>query len=84
MVRNLVCMQSSSSSELSFSWELPTLLGNEVVSYQVMVNRLEHSPGTGEVVQSGVYNEFVDILGAHVTDLGNKINVHHHRRLYAS
>ena len=53
-VGNLLCAMSSSVSELSFSWDLPTLLGSEVVSYQVIVNRLEHRPGTREVIQSGV------------------------------
>ena len=66
---------SSSPSELSFSWDLPLLLGNEVVSYQVIVNRLEHRPGTRDVIQSGVYDELVDIREATIIGLGNDIVV---------
>ena len=40
--------------ELSFSWELPTVLGNEVVGYRVEVKELRHRAGTREVVQFGV------------------------------
>ena len=69
-VRNLVCASSTSPSELSFSWDLPTLLGAEVVSYQVIVNRLEHRPGTREVIQSGVHIEFVKDRRASVPGLG--------------
>ena len=74
-VQNIVCAVSSSPSELSFSWDLPTMLGNEVVSYQVMVNRLEHRPGTREVIQSGVYEKFVDIREASVIGLGINIKI---------
>ena len=69
VVQNLVCTRSSSPSELSFSWNLPTLLGNEVVSYQVMVNQLQHRPGTRDVIQSSVYEEFVEMKDASVTGL---------------
>jgi hypothetical protein len=61
---------SSSSSELSFSWALPTLLGSEVVSYQVIVSRLEHRPGTREVIQSAVDKQFVEQLDAQIIGLG--------------
>ena len=69
-VGNLVCVSSTSPSELSFSWDQPTQLGAEVVSYQVIVNRLEHRPGSREVVQSGVYNQFVKERHASVPGLG--------------
>ena len=79
-VQNIVCAVSSSPSELSFSWNLPTMLGDEVVSYQVMVNRLEHRPGTREVIQSGVYEKFVDnIREASVIGLGMDIAVFKNR-----
>ena len=75
-VGNLVCaVSSSSASELSFSWDLPTLLGSEVVSYQVIVNRLEHRPGTREVIQSAVDEQFVDRREASVIGLGKDIVV---------
>ena len=66
----MVCAVSSSPSELSFSWDVPTRLGSEVVSYQVIVNRLEHRPGTREVIQSAVDEQFVESLDARVTGLG--------------
>ena len=72
-VGGLVCAESSSASELSLSWDLPTLLGSEVVSYQVIVNRLEHRPGTREVIQSAVDEQFVDRRGASVIGLGKDI-----------
>ena len=69
-VQNIVCAVSSSPSELSFSWNLPTMLGDEVVSYQVMVNRLEHRPGTRDVIQSDVVNKFVEEPHTSATGLG--------------
>ena len=66
----MICSVNSSPSELSISWDLPTLLGSEVVSYQVIVNRLEHRPGTREVIQSGVYEESVDRREVTVIGLG--------------
>ena len=49
-----MCATSPNSSILTFSWELPTVLGNEVVDYRVEVNELSHSSGTRKVVQSEV------------------------------
>ena len=69
----MVCSVNSSPSELSISWDLPTLLGSEVVSYHIIVNRLEHGPGTREVIQSGVYDVFVDGREASVIGLGRVI-----------
>ena len=75
MIQNLVCAERSSPSELSFSWEQPTVLGNEVVGYQVTVNRLEHRTGTREVVQSSVYDDLVETKGTSVSGLGKDIVV---------
>ena len=58
VVQNLKCAQSSSPTELLLSWEPPTVMGNAMVSYQVNVNKLEHRPGTKEVVQFGIYQRF--------------------------
>ena len=80
-IRNLVCAVSSSASELSFSWDLPTLLGSEVVSYQVIVNRLGHRPGTREVIQSAVDEQFVKSLDARVTGLGTNTAHNYYRRV---
>ena len=78
----MVCAVSSLASELSFSWDLPTLLGSEVVSYQVIVNRLEHRPGTREVIQSAVDEQFIQVLDAHVTRLGMNEYNNYRRVLY--
>ena len=75
----MVCAVSSSASELSFSWDPPTLLGSEVVSYQVIANRLEHRPGTREIIQSAVDEKFVKSLDARVTGLG--MNEYNYRRV---
>ena len=69
----MVCAVSSLPSELSFSWDLPTWLGSEVISYQVIVNRLEHRPGTREVIQSAVNEQFVYRREASVIGLGKDI-----------
>ena len=69
----MVCAVSSSAIELSFSWDPPTLLGNEVVSYEVIVNRLEHRPGTREVIQAAVDEQFVYRREASVVGLGKDI-----------
>lgn len=51
-VTNLMCNKSSpsSTSGLSISWELPTVLGDEVIGYQVEVKELQHEDGTKDVV----------------------------------
>lgn len=51
MVENLVCGRSLSASELTFTWELPNMLQNGVLEYQVEVNELHHRTGTRDVVQ---------------------------------
>ena len=48
------------------------MLENKVVGYQVIVNRLEHSPGTRDVVQSGVYSRVTETKDASVSGLGNE------------
>ena len=55
-VSNLMCDKSSSSSdsELNFSWELPAVLGDEVIGYQVEVKKLQHRDGTKDVVSIDV------------------------------
>ena len=54
MVQNLVCPKTYSSTVLTFSWELPTALGNEVFGYRVDDKGLQHRNGTREVVQFDV------------------------------
>ena len=82
MVQNLVCSGSSSSTELNFSWELPTELGNEAIGYQVTVNRLEHRTGSREVVQSGIYRDFIEANDASIGGLGNDIIIVNTARLH--
>jgi hypothetical protein len=47
-----MCNKSSpsSTSGLSISWEQPTVLGDEVIGYQVEVKELQHEDGTNDVV----------------------------------
>ena len=66
VVQNLFC---SSASELSFFWDLPTLLGSEVISYIVIVNRLEHRPGTRDVTQLAVYDHLIEMNSVSVNGL---------------
>ena len=66
---------SSLPSELFFSWDPPTPLGSEVVSYQVIVNRLEHRPGTREIIQSAIDEQFVDRREVSITGLCKDIIV---------
>ena len=54
VVQDMICARSSSPTELTFSWELPAMLGNEVVGYQVEIKGLRHREGTREVVQFNV------------------------------
>ena len=54
---------------------MPTRLGSEVVSYQVIVNRLEHRPGTREVIQSAMDEQFIDRREASITGLCKDIIV---------
>ena len=53
-VQDLTCAKSSIPSELTFFWEMPTLLGEEVINYQVEVKELRHRDGTRDVIQVGV------------------------------
>ena len=46
-------MKGAKRSELTFSWELPALLGDEVVDYHVEVKGLHHRGGR-EVIQIAV------------------------------
>ena len=55
VVQNLKCAGSSSETELSLSWEPPTMTSNDVVSYLVEMNRLEHRSGIRKVTQSNVH-----------------------------
>ena len=57
---------------LSFSWDLPTLLGSEVISYQVIVSRLaiEHRSGTKGVIHSTVYDCETEMKQVSVSGLG--------------
>ena len=40
----------SSTSGLNIFWELPTVLGDEVIGYQVEIKELQHKDGTKDVV----------------------------------
>ena len=82
VVQNLVCVKSSSPTELTFSWELPTVLGNEVVEYRVEVKGLQHRAGTRDVEQFDVAGFNTEIREATVSQgLGNK-QMQLNRRMY--
>ena len=54
MIENLACGRSSSASELSFTWESPNTLQDNVLEYQVEVKGLRHRTGTRDVVQFSI------------------------------
>ena len=54
MVENIACGRSLSASELTFTWESPGSLQDNVLEYQVEVKGLHHSAGTRDVVQFSV------------------------------
>lgn len=58
IVQNLKCAGSSSQTELLLSWEPPIMISNNMVSYLVEVNRLEHRLGTRKTIQLNVYKHF--------------------------
>ena len=45
-----MCNKSSLPSQLNFSWDVPSILGEGVIGYQIAVKELRHSPGTMNVV----------------------------------
>ena len=47
---------SSSPNHLLFSWELPSLLGNEVIDYRVEVKKLQSIEGTRNLMQLDIAN----------------------------
>ena len=53
-VENLACTKRATPSELTFYWELPILLGGEVIDYLVEVKELRHRDGTRDVIQVDV------------------------------
>lgn len=48
-MRNLICNESRSASELSFSWNSPAQLEEEVTGYRVEVKELQEDPDTKDV-----------------------------------
>ena len=67
VVQDLICAKSFSPTVLSFSWELPTVLGNEVVGYRVDVKGLRQRSGTNEVVQFDVAGFNTDLNAATIS-----------------
>lgn len=53
-----MCNKSASSSELSFSWDKPPQLEQDVTSYQVEVKELKHKNTAKEIV-------LVDVADVH-------------------
>ena len=48
------------------------MLGNEVVGYQVTVNRLEHRAGTREITQFSLYGGLTEMREVSVNGLVGK------------
>ena len=72
MVQDLKCSSSSISSELSFSWKLPAVHGNEVIDLLVQVKGLRHRDGSREVVQFDVDSFYTEMNEATINQrLGN-------------
>ena len=69
VVQDLICVKSSSPTKLSFSWELPTVLRNEVVGYRVEVKGLRHRSRTREVVQFDVDGFNTDLKAATISQV---------------
>ena len=67
VVQDLICAKSFSPTVLSFSWELPTVLGNEVIRYRVDVKGLRHRSGTEDVVQFEVAGFNADLNAATIS-----------------
>ena len=58
---------SPSPNDLSFSWDLPTLLGGEVIDYRVEVNKLRFRQGTRDVVELVIADYKTNNMTASIT-----------------
>ena len=73
--QNLVCAESSSPTDLTFSWDSPTSRRNEIVGYRVDVKGLAHMDGTREVIQFNVTTLITPMMQATLTQgLGKNID----------
>ena len=74
VVENLLCTGGSSVSEFNLTWNMPTVLGHEVIGYRVEVKGLHHRDGTREVVQFNVSGFITDANEATIdNDLCNVV-----------
>lgn len=66
-VRNLECTESSSPSELSFSWDMPSVLGEGVNGYQIELKELQQlNSDTKDVMLVGIASFYTKMNWAHV------------------
>ena len=67
VVKNLNCAMSSSPNHLLFSWELPTLLGNEVIDYGVEVKKLQTIEDTQNLMELEIASFKTNKMIANIT-----------------
>ncbi len=58
---------SSSPNHLLFSWELPGLLGNDVIDYRVEVMKLQSIEGTQNLIELEVASFKTNKMIANIT-----------------
>lgn len=67
VIENLNCAMSSSPNHLLFSWELPGLLGNDVIDYRVEVMKLQSIEGTRNLMELEITNFKTNEMIANIT-----------------
>ena len=69
--QDLHCVSSSSPSELTVSWNPPSVLRGDKISYVIDVNALRHKSGTRDVIQLDITNRTTDMQSELIQNLGN-------------
>ena len=69
--QGLSCASPSSPSELTLSWNPPSVLQGDSISYVVYVNALSHKSGTRDVIQSDITNRTTNMQSENIQNLGN-------------
>ena len=69
--QGLSCTSPSSPSELTLSWNPPSIEQGDKISYVIDVNALSHRSGTRVVVESDVINHTTEMQSENIQNLGN-------------
>jgi hypothetical protein len=83
--QGLSCASPSSPSELTLSWDSPSVLQGDRINYVVYVNALSHRSGTRDVIQSRITNRTTDMQSETIQNLGNILvasNPHQYCEIY--